>query len=55
MDDARLERIEIKLDSVDDKIDAIRVMMPRFVTWGKLGGAIVSVGGLAIMLYNVLS
>lgn len=53
MDEGRLARIENKVDSIDNKLDSIAERLPTFVTWGKLGGALATLAGLAIALMNL--
>jgi len=45
--DGRLTRIEAKLDTM-------MVQLPRFITWGRLGGAIATVATIVIAAVQLI-
>lgn len=37
-----------RLVRIEAKLDAIMVQLPRFVTWGRLGGAVATIAAIVV-------
>jgi hypothetical protein len=43
-----------RLTRIETKLDDMMVQLPRFVTWGRLGGAITAIATIVIAALNLI-